>query len=66
MLHTKLTLARAAAAMVAANMSRRTFHMTAMAAGGHMPHESLEDGNAIAAGREYVGYFLNGEPVSLQ
>jgi len=58
---TKLTLARVAAA-VAANMTRRTMHMTAVAAsGGH--HEALNDGPAIAAGREHVAYFLNGEPM---
>ena len=64
MLHTKLTLARVAAAVIA-NSSRRSFHLTAVAAGGgghDHPHEALNDGPAIAAGREYVSYFLNGEP----
>jgi len=44
-------------------MSRRTLHLTAMAAGGDHPHEALNDGPAIAAGREYVSYFISGEPV---
>jgi len=47
---TKFTLARLAAA-VAANMSRRSMHLTAVNAGGHA-HEALNDGPAIAAGRE--------------
>jgi len=57
---TKFTLARLAAA-VAANMSRRSMHLTAVNAGGHA-HEALNDGPAIAAGREYVAFFISGEP----
>jgi len=57
---TKFTLARLAAA-VAANMSRRSMHLTAVNAGGHA-HEALNDGPAIAAGREYVSFFISGEP----
>jgi len=57
---TKFTLARLAAGVVA-NMSRRSMHLTAVNAGGHA-HEALNDGPAIAAGREYVSFFISGEP----
>jgi hypothetical protein len=59
MLQKNVTLFRLATA-VAANMSRRPFHLTSrVAGGGHdMPHETLNDGPAIAAGREYVGFFF--------